>query len=108
MQGEELIACGVVSPYPISLDHRGDNAAVFADAPAIIILTSTDPNTGLYQYMGELAQTWMLNAIEHQMGLCVMGLPIFPEALCQAMVGDIHMAYVLGHVSAVQLSDKKV
>lgn len=105
----ELINLNVQSPYPILFDHPGDNANIFGDASVIILLTDNGKQVAhCYRHFGELAQIWMLNALEQHMGICAMGLPIMPEALCQLMLGDVQMAYTLGHVDQNQLEDKMI
>jgi hypothetical protein len=101
--------CNLLSPYPLCLDHQGDNADVLADAAAVIFLTSKSNQTqNVYQHFGSMAQRWMMNANAQKLGLCTLGLPIVPDQLAQAMSGDVHMAFALGHVSFAQQAQKTV
>lgn len=109
MRDGAFVSCDVKSPYPIAFDHPGDNASVIADAQAIIFISAQHGDASkLYQNMGTVTQDWMLNAPDLSMGLCTMGLPLLPEALCQAIKGTIHMAYAIGRVSPSQLLDKQL
>lgn len=99
----ELRFISQCAPYPVALDHGGDNAAMVDDAAALILITTTasDLSTAFYQ-VGAESQQWMLNANQLGLGLCALGLPIMPEAISQALSGQLMMAYALGQVTPAQ------